>query len=167
MLVYLYYIRTGTPFIRMAQSTFGGDPRTFTMYVWAITDHLYSNFYHKISGDSMRQWAHLIPELEFRRAIHNKLMVGIAHKRQVDGSETDYEVSVPTVYIFRFFRTRMYESTSLNCNCTILLYDQVWVRKQQKVKQRKNQRPWPTRRAVAPPTEGLPWQQVTQGFFTC
>jgi hypothetical protein len=92
MLVYLHYIRTGTPFTRMAQSTFGGDPRTFTMYVRAITDHLYSNFYHKMSGDSMRQWAPLVPE--FRRAIHNKLLDGIVHERHVDGSEIDYEVLV-------------------------------------------------------------------------
>jgi hypothetical protein len=93
MLVYLHYIRTGTPFTRMSQSTFGGDPRTFTMYVRAITDHLYSNFYHKMSGDSMRQWAPLVPE--FRRAIHDKLLDGIVHERHVDGSEIDFEVWLP------------------------------------------------------------------------
>jgi hypothetical protein len=100
MLVYLHYIRTGTPFTRMSQSTFGGDPRTFTMFVWAITDHLYSNFYHKMSGDSMRQWAPLIPE--FRRAIHDKLLDGIVHERLPDGSEFDYEVSLP-LDTFRVF----------------------------------------------------------------
>jgi hypothetical protein len=100
MLVYLYYIRTGTPFTRMSQFTFGGDPRKFTFYVRAMTDHLYCNFYHKMSGDSMRQWAPLVSD--FRRAIHNKLMDGIVHQRQVDGTENDYEVLVP-FHNFRIF----------------------------------------------------------------
>jgi hypothetical protein len=100
MLIYLHYIRTGTPFTRMSQFTFGGDPRKFTLYVRAITDHLYCNFYHKMSGDSMRQWAPLVPE--FRRAIHNKLLDGIVHERLVDGSATDYEVWLP-LETFRVF----------------------------------------------------------------
>jgi hypothetical protein len=100
MLVYLHYIRTGTPFTRMAQFTFGGDPRKFTLYVRAITDHLYSNFYHKMSGDSMRQWVSQVPE--FRRAIHNKLLDGIVHERQVDGSSTDFDVWLP-YETFRIF----------------------------------------------------------------
>jgi hypothetical protein len=100
MLVYLHFIRTGTPFTRMSQFTFGGDPRMFTLYVRAITDHLYSNFYHKMNGDSMRQWAPLVPD--FCRAIHNKLMDGIVHKRTANGSQTDYEVWLP-LETFRVF----------------------------------------------------------------
>jgi hypothetical protein len=102
MLVFLHYIRTGTPFTRIAQFTFGGDPRKFTFYVRAITDHLYTSFYHKMSGDSMRQWVTQVPE--FRNAIHEKLMDGIVHERRTDGSTMDYEVWVP----FKLERFRVF-----------------------------------------------------------
>ena len=54
MLVFLFHIRSAMPYTQMAEHTFGGDPRVFTHFVRAILTHLYSNFYHKISGDSLR-----------------------------------------------------------------------------------------------------------------
>lgn len=100
LLIFLYYIRTGTPFTRMAANTFGGDPRRFTYYIRSITDHLYSNFYNKISGDSMRQW---LPHIQdFRTAIWNKLLDGLVEETRTDGTEIDYEVYIP-LHTFRVF----------------------------------------------------------------
>ena len=93
MLVSLHYIRTATPFTRMSTNTFGGDPRKFTFYVREFVDHLYNNFYHKISGDSMRQWLPFIRD--FRAAIWNKLQDGVVNARRADGTEIDYEVYIP------------------------------------------------------------------------
>ena len=99
MLVYFHYIRTGTPFTRMA-SIFGGDPRRYTYYTRAITKHIYNHFYHKISGDSMQQWLPFIGD--FRQAIHDKLMDGIIHERQPDSPPTNWEVYIP-YQTFRVF----------------------------------------------------------------
>jgi hypothetical protein len=92
MLVYLYHIRSGTPYTRMTL-IFGGDPRDYTYYVRAITNHLYHNFYHKISGDSMRMWVPFIDE--FRHAIWDKLQSGIVNERRSDGTITNWEVWIP------------------------------------------------------------------------
>ena len=68
----------------MAEHVFGGDPRHFTHYVRAFQDHLYHTFYHKISGDSMRQW---VPYLnDFCFAIWDKLQDGLVHERLADGT---------------------------------------------------------------------------------
>jgi hypothetical protein len=93
MLIFLHYIRTGAPFTRMSINSFGGDPRKFTYYIRDFVDHLYSHFYHKISGDSMSIWT---PQIhEFRHAIWNKLQDGVVNVRRPDGSEIDYEVLIP------------------------------------------------------------------------
>ena len=100
MLIFLHYIRTGTPFTRMASHTFGGDPRRFSYYVRAMADHLYNTFYHKISGDSMRQWLPFISD--FRTAIWDELQAGIVEETRADGTQIDYEVNLPLA-TFRIF----------------------------------------------------------------
>ena len=100
MLIFLCYIRTATPFTRLAQTTFGGDPRKYTYHVRSISDHLYSHFYHKISGDSMQQWVPFVAD--FRRAIWDKLLSGLVNEQHADGSEIDYEVYIP-FNTFRIF----------------------------------------------------------------
>ena len=99
MLVFLYHIRSGTPNTQIARETFGGDPRMFTHYIRSIVDHLYSNFYHKISGDSMSMWVPFIDE--FREAIWDKLLDGIVHERH-DGESNLWEVWLP-FETFRIF----------------------------------------------------------------
>ena len=82
MLIYLFHIRSGMPYIHMTR-VFGGDPRRMTYYVRSIVNHLYHFFYHKISGDSMQQWIPFITD--FRRAIWNKLLNGIVSQRDSNG----------------------------------------------------------------------------------
>ena len=93
MLVFLYYIRTGIPFTRMADTVFGGDPRLFTNFVREIADHLYLNFYHKMSGDSMRQWVPFIDD--FRAGIWDKMLNGLVSETRRGGPTIDWEVYVP------------------------------------------------------------------------
>lgn len=100
MLIYLYHIRTGTAYTRMANTVFGGDPRKITWYIREILDHLHDTFYHKISGDSMSQWLPLIDD--FCEAIHNKLLDGIVRETRSDGTEIDFEVYIP-FETFRIF----------------------------------------------------------------
>ena len=52
---FMVYLRIGETKLRMSTNYFGGDPRGFTYSIRLMTEHLYTNFYHKISGDSMRQ----------------------------------------------------------------------------------------------------------------
>ncbi len=74
-LLYLCFIRKGGPYTTMAQLRFGGDPRRFSFAIRAIVQHLYSIFYHKISGDSMQQRTRAIGY--FRQAILVKLVNGV------------------------------------------------------------------------------------------
>ena len=84
-LMYLCFIRKGEPYTTMAQLRFGGDPRRLTFAVRAVAEHLYSTFYHKVSGDSMRQWISAMHT--FREAVWRKLVDGVLveleHGRQV------------------------------------------------------------------------------------
>ena len=50
---YLYWNRHGGTKLQMCRE-FGGDPRRFTYSIRLMTEHIYTHFYHKISGDSMR-----------------------------------------------------------------------------------------------------------------
>ena len=71
---YLTYNRLGLTKLQLSLYHFGGDPRRFTYSIRAMTNHLYHTFYHKVSGDSMRQW---LPHIDsFRRAIWQKIMSG-------------------------------------------------------------------------------------------
>ena len=100
MLIFLYYIRHSNTYIQMSDQVFGGDPRLYTHFVRAIANHLYSHFYHKLSGDSMRMWLPFIND--FREAIWEKMQDGIVNERSRDGTEVDWEVWVP-FETFRIF----------------------------------------------------------------
>jgi hypothetical protein len=76
---YLYHIRTGATKLQMAR-VFGGDPRKFTYVLRLMTDHLYANFYHKVSGNSMGMWRNHIRD--FRYAIWNRLRSGATQKNK-------------------------------------------------------------------------------------
>jgi DDE superfamily endonuclease len=49
----------------MAAYVFGGNPRVYTYIMRCMVSHLYTTFYHKISGDSLRMW---MPYLDIFRA---------------------------------------------------------------------------------------------------
>jgi hypothetical protein len=80
MIRYLYHIRKGATKLQMARQ-FGGDPRTFTYVMRLMTNHLYTNFYHKISGNSMRMWRDHIRD--FRFAIWDRLRSGATLQESV------------------------------------------------------------------------------------
>lgn len=92
-LIYLHHIMNGTPYTSMARSDFGGDPRSFT-YMWtAMNDHLYENFFHKISGTSLSQWLpHQVDH--FRSLIHNALQDGAIQvtRHDADGDVAEQEL---------------------------------------------------------------------------
>ena len=48
------------------EQQFGGDTNFYGCMVDAFVDHVFSNFYHKISGDSMRMWAPKIDDFRER-----------------------------------------------------------------------------------------------------
>jgi hypothetical protein len=100
MLIFLHCIRTGTPFARMASSTFGGDPERFSHHMKGITNHLHDTFCHKISGDSVRQWVPFVND--FRSAIWQQLSNGLVNERRADGSDINYEVCL-SLHSFRIF----------------------------------------------------------------
>jgi hypothetical protein len=74
---YFYHIRKGATKLQMAR-IFGGDPRKFTYVMRLMTNHLYTNFYHKISGNSMGMWRSHIRD--FRYAIWDRLRSGATHQ---------------------------------------------------------------------------------------
>ena len=71
---FMVYLRLGETKLRMSTNYFGGDPRRFTYTIRMVTNHIYSKFYHKISGDSMRMWIEQITD--FRHAIWSRLSNG-------------------------------------------------------------------------------------------
>jgi hypothetical protein len=100
MPIFLHCMRTGTPVTQMASSTFGGDSRTFSHSIRAMTNHLHETFHHKISGDSMRQW---VPSInDFRTATWDQLFAGLINEKCTDGSEINCEVHLP-LDVFRTF----------------------------------------------------------------
>lgn len=74
LIIYLHQLRHGYSYTTMAHETFGGDPRRITYIVRASVHHLYNNFYHKISGQSMSMWTRFIDI--FRYAIWLKVVEG-------------------------------------------------------------------------------------------
>jgi hypothetical protein len=54
--VTLFHLVKGTPYTKMAWHTFDGDPRDFSKMYDLMINHLYFNFFHKISGRSLSQW---------------------------------------------------------------------------------------------------------------
>ena len=93
LLISLYHLRNGQPFTQLSEEKFGGDPRLYTYYVREFVNHVYNKFYHKLSGDSMRQWLPWIDS--FREAIWNILLDGVVNVRLSDGTNIDYQVYIP------------------------------------------------------------------------
>jgi len=81
---YMVFNRIGETKLRMSRNYFGGDPRRFTYSIRLITRHIYNNFYHKISGDSMRMWMSQIKN--FRLAIWLKLNDGYTVEERYDAT---------------------------------------------------------------------------------
>jgi hypothetical protein len=91
MIYYMTNLRKGEPYTAMIQK-FGGDPRRFTKTIRLMTNPLYDTFYHKITGDSMRQW---LPNITtFQRAIWEKLVEGETVEIR-EGNRTTVRISVP------------------------------------------------------------------------
>ena len=95
---YMVYNRLGPTKLQLSQNYFGGDPRRFTYSIRLIAKHIYTNFYHKISGDSMRMWFHSIPEFQY--AIWNKLR----HGATVEETEHNEQVRANVTNFFWVFR---------------------------------------------------------------
>ena len=87
---YMVYNRLGETKLRMSQNYFGGDPRRFTYSIRLISKHIYTTFYHKISGDSMRMWANKIPQFQY--AIWNKLRHGATVEETVHNESVRSDV---------------------------------------------------------------------------
>ena len=105
MLHYLYWNRNGGSKLQMSENAFGGDPRRFTYSICMIANHLYVMFYHKISGDSMRQWVHHVTL--FRHAIWQRLLDGYTVEENVDtGDERSIRLAIP-FESFRIFHSLM------------------------------------------------------------
>ena len=75
LLHFLVYDRLGvTKFQLSLYYYFGGDLRRFSYSIRAIGCHFYTTFYHKISGDSLRQW---MPHIDyFRQCLWEKVTGG-------------------------------------------------------------------------------------------
>ena len=86
-IIYLFHLMQGTPFTTMARHYFGGDPRRMSDMFEVMVNHIYFNFYNKISGTSLDQWlpAHLHT---CRKLIHSALSDGAIHETTVANGET-------------------------------------------------------------------------------
>ena len=82
----------------MGQNDFGGNPCRFIYSIRLITNHIYTTFYHKISGDSMRMWISHINT--FRHAIWNKLTTGVLveylpNQNYCDDDDRVFHITIP------------------------------------------------------------------------
>ena len=73
LLISLVYMAHATPFY-LLDIKIGGNPREFGNFFKLFCDHLYTTFYHRISGDSLRSYVHRIDD--YRYAIWKRLVEG-------------------------------------------------------------------------------------------
>lgn len=75
MILLLILISHGFDYVHISKYIMGGNPRRYSEIMNIIVDHLYNNFFHKISGQSLSIY---LPEKVhlFRKAIWNKLRRG-------------------------------------------------------------------------------------------
>ena len=71
LICFLAWLRKGLTFIELSSFVFGGDSRDFSHMMRCAVKHIYSMFYHKISGGSLSYWIRHIDQ--FRLAIYNRL----------------------------------------------------------------------------------------------
>ena len=64
LLISLVYMAHATPFYLLDEK-FGGNPREFGNFFKLFCDHLYTTFYHRISGDALRSYVHKIDEYRY------------------------------------------------------------------------------------------------------
>ena len=76
LLISLVYMAHATPFYLLSEK-FAGNPREFGSFFKLFCDHLYTTFYHRISGDSLRSYVHRIDD--YRYAIWKRLVEGPAN----------------------------------------------------------------------------------------
>ena len=108
MIIFLFHLIKRTTYTEMARHTFGGDPRRFSRMFDAMVDHLYFNFYNKISGTSLDQW---IPRYldTCRSLVHNSLDNGALYKRKyaagelLDKTYVEHHFDFDTFCIFVLF----------------------------------------------------------------
>jgi hypothetical protein len=71
LIICLARLATGDPWTRLIPGNFGGDIRRWSYAFRWFIEHLFINFYHKISRNSIEPW---IPNiLEFKQAILHRL----------------------------------------------------------------------------------------------
>jgi hypothetical protein len=93
LIVSLARLATGEPWTRLISGNFGGDVRRWSAAFRWFVEHIFVNFYHKISGTSIESW---IPEINsFKLAILDSLAQP-AHPIEVEyfedeGIEFDHE----------------------------------------------------------------------------
>ena len=102
-LIFMYHMIKADPFTAMAKNIFGGDPRDYSKMCEMMIEHLYTNFYNKISGDSLAQWlpAHLD---RCRSLIHNALANGAIWERQVVNGQVVDEAWIVHHFDYNTFR---------------------------------------------------------------
>ncbi len=81
LLVSLAKITTGDPWTRLIDGFFGGDPRRWTYAFQWFVNHLYTVFYHKISGRSMEMWP---PQVNSYKQLIIDHLRQPAHPREMD-----------------------------------------------------------------------------------
>jgi hypothetical protein len=116
LLIFLYEICHGHTYTHMAKYVFGGDPRRLSDRLCALTDYLYTSFYHKISGNSMATWCTESNITRFRKAIWNRLRHGTVAK-EVRGNIGRLDFAW---YIFLNIRERV--STRYEMYCSLVIY---------------------------------------------
>ena len=71
LICFLTWIRKGHTFIELASFIFGGDSRDFSYMMRCAVKHIYTIFYHEISGCSISYWIWYLRQ--FLLAIYNRL----------------------------------------------------------------------------------------------
>ena len=88
-IIFLYHLTKGSPFTDMARNVFGGDPRSMSPMFEMMIEHLYSQFYNKISGTSLDQWLPLYVH-RCRTLIHGALSdTAIFEEEYLNGEVVD------------------------------------------------------------------------------
>lgn len=107
MIIFLYHLKKGVPFTRMARQPFGGDPRYMSTMFDHVVEHLYFTFYNKISGTSLSQ--SISRHLERCRClVHGALAdTTIFQTEYLNGEEIDqrwifHHFDYPTSRVFGF-----------------------------------------------------------------
>ena len=72
ILIFLATIGTGMTYVQLSDCIFGGDPRRFSDMFRFVVCHLYDNFRHKITGNSLSLWLPHNVEI-FIQAVNRRL----------------------------------------------------------------------------------------------